>query len=338
MSIALISGATGQDGSYLAELLLSKDYDVYAITRRVASEYDEQRYGRINHLRSNPKYHLISGSIETYQSVHDIIDKVKPDEIYHLAAQSFVSYSFEDEFSTMQTNVVGTHNMLAAAHKIVPNCKFYFAGSSEMYGQVEQTPQTEATRFHPRSVYGVSKVAGFELTRHYRERYGMFCCNGILFNHESERRGMQFVTRKITMHVAAIHLGLCDKLYLGNIDARRDWGHAKDYVYAQYLMLQQAKPDDYVVATGETHTVREFLDIAFGTVEISSWKSYVEHAECLVRPAEVELLLGSAVKAYTKLGWKPETSFQQLVTGMVESDIKTLTQNPNLAKGLGYKV
>lgn len=338
MKTALITGATGQDASYLAELLLDKGYEVYAITRRVASEYDEQRYGRINHLRANPHYHLTSGSIETYQSVHDIISKVQPDEVYHLAAQSFVSYSFEDEFSTMQTNVIGTHNMLAALHSIIPTTRFYFAGSSEMYGQVEETPQKETTRFHPRSVYGVSKVAGFELTRHYRERYGMFCCNGILFNHESERRGMQFVTRKITMHVAAIKLGLCSKLYLGNIDAKRDWGHAKDYVHAQYLMLQQEKPDDYVVATGETHTVRAFIDIAFAHVGLPDWIPYVSHAECLVRPAEVELLLGDPTKAQTTLGWKPEVSFQQLVHGMVDSDIKTLEQNPNLAKGLGYKV
>src|SRR5215471_7131643 len=248
---ALITGITGQDGSYLAELLVAKGYEVHGIVRRVALEDPEHRLARLASIRDRVILH--AASLESYASVYQVIGKIKPDECYHLAAQSFVSYSFDDEFSTLNTNINGTHFVLAAVANLVPNCKFYFAGSSEMFGKVEEVPQRETTRFHPRSSYGISKVCGFELTRNYREAYGLFACNGILFNHESPRRGYEFVTRKITSGVARILAGKANQLHLGNLDARRDWGHAKEYVEAMWLMLQQSQPEDYVVATGETH-------------------------------------------------------------------------------------
>ena len=335
MKRALVSGISGQDGSFLAELLLAKGYQVFGLIRRVAAEHDQQRLWRISHLLEEPNFKLVSASLESYQSIHAAIDNIRPDEVYHLGAQSFVSYSFDDEFSTMLTNSTGTHNILAATHKIVPQARFYHAASSEMYGKVEETPQKETTRFHPRSVYGISKVAGFELTRHYRERYGMFACSGILFNHESERRGQQFVTRKITLHVAGILLGLCKELHLGNIEAKRDWGHAQDYVNAQFLMLQANKPDDWVVSTNETHSVREFLDVAFGCISVKEWHAYVKHAVTLDRPTEVDLLLGDSTKIRTELGWRPEISFTQMVERMVQHDIELLKRNPDLSKTLG---
>ncbi|HPO90824.1 MAG TPA: GDP-mannose 4,6-dehydratase, partial [Victivallales bacterium] len=258
---ALISGITGQDGSYLAELLLEKNYEVYGIVRRVALEDQTNRLNRINHIKD--KITLIPGSLESYPSLYKILDQVKPDEIYHLASQSYVSYSFEDEFSTFNTNINGTHFMLSAFKHICPNSKFYFAASSEMFGKVTEVPQNENTSFHPRSSYGISKVVGFDLTRNYRESYNLFALSGILYNHESERRGFEFVTRKITSHVAMIKYGLKDKLELGNLEAKRDWGYAKDYVKAMWLMLQQDKPDDYVICSGSAHSVREFCERAF---------------------------------------------------------------------------
>ncbi len=237
---ALITGITGQDGSYLAELLLEKGYSVHGIVRRVAIEDPEHRLRRIRHILADLELH--SASLESFASVHRVLRTVRPDECYHLASQSFVSYSFEDEFSTLNTNINGTHYMLAALQDIVPSCRFYFAGSSEMFGHVEEVPQNERTRFHPRSAYGISKVAGYELTRNYREVYGLHASSGILFNHESPRRGYEFVTRKITSHVARIKLGLCHELLLGNLDAKRDWGHAAEYVKAMWLMLQQPEP------------------------------------------------------------------------------------------------
>src|SRR5262252_4941856 len=253
-SRALITGITGQDGSYLAEFLLAKGYEVHGIVRRVALEDPENRLSRLVSIRS--RLHLHAASLESYASIHRVLDSVRPEECYHLDAQSFVSYSFDDEFSTLQTNIDGTHHILAADKDIVPNCRFYFTGSSEMFGKVAEVPQTESTRFHPRSAYGISKVAGFDLTRNYREAYGMHASSGILFNHESERRGYEFVTRKITAGAAAIASGKARELRLGNLEARRDWGHAPDYVEAMWTMLQQDTPDDYVVATGETHSVR----------------------------------------------------------------------------------
>jgi GDPmannose 4,6-dehydratase len=316
---ALITGITGQDGSYLAELLLEKRYDVHGIVRRVAIEDPEHRLWRVKHLLTDITLH--PASLESYASICRVIEKVRPDEIYHLGAQSFVSYSFEDEFSTFHTNINGTHYMLAASRDIVPEARFYFAGSSEMFGAVQEVPQHETTRFHPRSAYGISKVAAYHLTRNYREAYGLFACTGILFNHESPRRGFEFVSRKITSHVARIRLGLARELRMGNLAACRDWGHARDYVQAMHLMLQQSAPDDYVVATGETHSVREFLEIAFGHVGLD-YRRYVTIDPELYRPAEVNLLQGDSSKAGRELGWKHSSSFSELVREMVEADLQ----------------
>src|SRR5882724_11833464 len=262
MKTALITGISGQDGSYLAEHLLDLGYEVHGLVRRVALEDPQRRFSRIEHLLDRITLH--PASLESYPSLFHVVSQHEFDECYHLAAQSFVAESFADGFSTMNININGTHYMLAALRELQPKCRFYFAGSSEMFGKVHETPQNEETSFHPRSPYGISKVAGFDLTRNYREAYGMFCVSGILFNHEGPRRGYEFVTRKITSTVARIKLGLTNELRLGNLDARRDWGHAKDYVRAMHLMLQQDAPDDYVVATGETHTVRQFCELAFG--------------------------------------------------------------------------
>lgn len=316
---ALITGITGQDGSYLAELLLEKGYEVHGLVRRVALEDPKHRMSRINHIEDRIHFHY--GSMENFPSIFEIFETVKPDECYHLAAQSFVSYSFDDQYSTMTTNINGTHYTLSSLKKRVPQCRFYFAGSSEMFGKVKEVPQTEETPFHPRSPYGISKVAGFELTRNFRESYGMFCVSGILFNHESPRRGHEFVTRKITSHAAMIKLGMTDKIKLGNLEPLRDWGHAKDYVYAQWLMLQQGEPEDYVIATGENHSVKEFLEAAFKTVNLDYTK-YLEIDERFYRPAEVNVLLGNASKAREKLDWKPTISFENLVQEMVEEDMK----------------
>ena len=321
MKKALITGITGQDGAYLSRLLIEKGYEVHGIVRRVALEDPEHRLWRIKDILGKIKVH--SGSLESYASLFDVVEKVKPDECYHLGAQSFVSYSFEDEFSTISTNINGTHYMLSAIKNRAPKCKFYFASSSEMFGQVREVPQKESTPFHPRSPYGISKVAGFELTRNYREAYGLFACNGILFNHESPMRGYEFVTRKISSGVAKIKAGLAKELKLGNLDARRDWGFAKDYCEAMYLMLQQDKPDDYVIATGETHTVREFAELAFKHVGLN-WKDYVKTDKTLFRPAEVHELKGDYAKARKKLKWQPRVNFEALVKMMVDEDIKRI--------------
>ncbi|MFA5166892.1 MAG: GDP-mannose 4,6-dehydratase [Candidatus Omnitrophota bacterium] len=321
---ALITGITGQDGSYLADFLLLKGYEVHGIVRRVALEDPTHRTWRINHIRDKVKLH--SASLESYASVFHVVEKVHPDECYHLAAQSFVSYSFEDEFSTMNTNINGTHSMLSALKERAPKCRFYFAGSSEMFGVAPQSPQNENTPLYPRSSYGISKLAGFHLTRNYREAYNMFACSGILFNHESPRRGFEFVTRKITDAVARIKMGLEKKLLLGNLDAKRDWGFAGDYVKAMWLMLQQAKPDDFVAATGETHTIREFLDLAFGHAG-EDWKKYVKVDEQFYRPAEIFELKGDYSKAHKILGWEPKVSFKELVHMMVDADLKRYQSN-----------
>ncbi|MFZ2658267.1 MAG: GDP-mannose 4,6-dehydratase [Victivallales bacterium] len=315
---ALISGITGQDGSYLAELLLDKGYEIYGIIRRVALEDPGNRLHRIEHIKD--KINLIPGSLESYPSLYRIFSQIRPDEIYHLAAQSYVSYSFEDEFSTLNTNINGTHFMLSAFKDITPEAKFYFAASSEMFGKVHEVPQNEDTSFHPRSSYGISKVAGFDLTRNYREAYNLFALSGILYNHESERRGFEFVTRKITSHVAMIKHGIKDSLELGNLDAKRDWGHSKDYVRAMWLMMQQDKPDDYVVCSGEAHTVREFCERAFAVAGLD-YQKYVKVNPTFYRPAEVDILLGDSRKARKVLGWKPEISFTELIERMVKSDL-----------------
>jgi GDPmannose 4,6-dehydratase len=315
---ALITGITGQDGSYLAEYLLGLGYEVHGLVRRVALEDPQHRFTRIEHLLDQITLH--PGSLESYASIFHIVSQHDFAECYHLAAQSFVAESFRDGFSTMNTNINGTHYVLAALRELRPECRFYFAGSSEMFGKVAETPQTELTRFHPRSPYGISKVAGFELTRNYREAYGMFACSGLLFNHESPRRGHEFVTRKITSGVARVKLGLADEIRLGNLEARRDWGHAKDYVRAMAAMLQKDRPDDYVVATGETHTVRQFCERAFAEVNLD-YEKYVRVDETFLRPAEVDLLIGNATKAKQELGWQPEYTFSQLVSEMVQSDL-----------------
>ena len=316
---ALITGITGQDGSYLAEFLLKKKYQVFGIVRRVALEDETHRLWRIKHLLNKIK--LSSASLESYASIVKIVQKIKPDEIYHLGAQSYVSYSFEDEFSTLNTNINGTHYILSAIKDFSPKTKFYFAGSSEMFGKVQKKIQDENTRFYPRSAYGISKVAGFELTRNYREAYKLFTCTGILFNHESPRRGFEFVTRKISSSVAKIKHGKQKYLFLGNIYAKRDWGHAKDYVKAMWLMLQQKKPSDFVIGTGHMHSVKDFLKTAFSIAGLN-YKKYVRFNKSLLRPAEVETLRANYSKAKRILRWKPTINFKELVKEMVSEDLK----------------
>jgi GDPmannose 4,6-dehydratase len=319
MKNALITGITGQDGSYLAEFLLEKGYEVHGIVRRVALEDPDHRMWRIQHLLKD--IHVHPASLESFPSIYKTFLTAKPDECYHLGAQSFVSYSFEDEFSTLNTNINGTHFVLAALREARPECKFYFAGSSEMFGRAQEVPQNENTRFHPRSPYGISKVAGFELTRNYREGYGIFGVGGILFNHESPRRGYEFVTRKISYGVALIKHGLSKELKLGNLDAKRDWGHAEDFVKAMWLMMQQPKPEDYVISTGSCRSVRDFCETAFSRVGLD-YREYVVVDPGLFRPAEVDLLFGDCTKAKKVLGWKNSRSFEDLVTEMVESDLQ----------------
>tara|TARA_B100000029_G_C17582522_1_gene960062 strand:- start:118 stop:1101 length:984 start_codon:yes stop_codon:yes gene_type:complete len=318
---ALITGITGQDGSYLAEFLLKKKYKVHGIVRRVAAADQVHRLWRIKDITKNITLH--SCSVESYSALAKIVRQVKPNEIYHLAAQSYVGTSFVDEFSTINTNVNGTLNILSSIRDFSPKTKFYFAGTSEMFGKVETFPQRETTPFHPRSSYGISKVTGFDLTRNYREAYKLFCCTGILFNHESPRRGYEFVTRKITHAVARIKFGLQKDLKLGNTKSQRDWGHAKDYVEAMWLMLQQKKPDDFVVGTGKQHSVEDFAKLAFSLAGLN-FKDYVKVDKKFIRPAEVDTLKADYSKAKRILKWKPKTSFRELVREMVESDINSL--------------
>jgi len=317
--IALITGITGQDGSYLAEFLLKKGYSVHGLVRRVAAEDKSHRFWRLKSFINKLEIH--AGSLESYASIINIITKIKPHEIYHLGAQSYIDYAFKDEFSTINTNINGTHFLLSAIKEFSPKTKFYFAGSSEMFGKVREIPQTEKTPFYPRSVYGISKVAGFDLTRNYREAYNLYCCSGILFNHESPRRGFEFVTRKITHAVARIKFGLQKDLKLGNMDAKRDWGHAKDYVEAMWLMLNKKKPDDYVISTGKHYTVRDFAKLAFELVDLD-YKKYVKIEKNLYRPSEVESLLGNCKKAKRELKWKPKYDFKKLVEDMVKTDLE----------------
>jgi GDPmannose 4,6-dehydratase len=321
MKKALITGIAGQDGSYLAELLLGKGYEVHGVVRRGAVEDSEHRLWRIRHLLG--RVHLHAVSLESYPSVVQLVGTLQPDELYHLAAQSFVSYSFEDEVSALTSNINGIHFVLAAVKAAAPACRVYFASSSEMFGKVREVPQTEQTAFRPRSAYGISKVAGYDLTRNYRETYGLYAVSGILYNHESPRRGYEFVTRKITSHVARIKSGMATELRMGSLDARRDWGHARDYVCGIWLMLQQPEPDDYVLSTGETHSVMEFLDIAFGRVGLD-WRRFVVQDTAFVRPAEGALLVGNSQKARSVLGWVPQCGFSQLVEEMVDSDLSLL--------------
>ena len=325
MKRALITGITGQDGSYLAELLLEKGYEVHGLVRRVALEDPEHRLSRLTHLID--RVHLHAASLDSYPSVFSAVTEAQPDEVYHLAAQSFVGYSFDDAFSTFRVNIDGTHFVLESVYRCVPACRVYFAGTSEMFGHAEEVPQNERTRFHPRSPYGISKVTGFELARNYREAYGLFVAGGIQFNHESPRRGFEFVTRKITRHVARIKAGQTRELPLGNLDAKRDWGFAGDYVRAMWLMLQQDVPDDFVIATGQTHSVREFCEIAFARAGLD-WRKHVVVKQEFYRPAEVHLLQGDASKARQRLGWEPTVGFETLVHMMVDHDLALLGLAP----------
>ena len=320
---ALITGITGQDGSYLAELLLSKGYEVHGIVRRVALEDETHRLWRIRKILRDINLH--AGSLESYASLFNIILKIKPSEVYHLAAQSYVVYSFEDEFSTLNININGTHYLLSAVKEFATSkVKFYFAGSSEMFGQTKETSQNEGTPFNPRSSYGISKVTGYHLVKNYREAYKLHASNGILFNHESPRRGFEFVTRKISHAVAKIKKGSKEKLKLGNIKAKRDWGHAKDYVEAMWLMLQQESPSDYVIGTGKEYSVEQFAEKAFNYVGLN-YKDHIVIDNQLKRPAEVDSLLANFSKAKKILKWEPQVSFDNLVKEMVESDIESVT-------------
>ncbi|MBL8240903.1 MAG: GDP-mannose 4,6-dehydratase [Bryobacterales bacterium] len=318
---ALITGVNGQDGSYLAELLLARGYEVFGLVRRVGLEAPEHRLGRLLPLLD--RIQLQPASLESYAGIFNAVAKIRPDECYHLAAASFVSYEFDDEFSTLTTNINGTHYLLASLKDLVPSCRFYFAGTSEMFGSAEEMPQNEHTRFRPRSIYGISKVAGFELVRNYRERYGMHASSGILFNHESPRRGHEFVTRKITSGVARILAGQANELRLGNLDAERDWGFAQEYVDAMWRMLRQPEPDDYVIATGRLHSVRDFVRIAFASAGLD-WEKYVVTDPNFFRSGESVALCGDASKARRILGWEPRKGFEEMVREMVAADCESM--------------
>jgi GDPmannose 4,6-dehydratase len=315
---ALITGITGQDGSYLAELLLEQGYRVIGMTRRTSTDVHE----RIAHIMESIEF--LSGDVLDQTSITNIVAATQPDEIYNLAAQSFVPASWTQPVLTGEFTALGVTRVLEAVRAVNPKIRFYQASSSEMFGKVQEVPQSESTSFYPRSPYGVAKVYGHWITVNYRESYGMFACSGISFNHESVRRGREFVTRKISDGVARIRLGLQQQLALGNLDAQRDWGFAGDYVRAMWLMLQQPQPDDYVIATGRTHSVRDFARIAFEAAGLDSYEKYVRVDPRFVRPAEVDLLIGDPSKAKRVLGWEPQVSFEQLVAMMVEADIDRL--------------
>jgi len=314
---ALITGITGQDGSYLADVLLEKGYEVHGLVRRSSTE----TFQRLAHIRDDLTLH--TGDLLDQRSLVDVLRETKPEEIYNLAAMSFVAASWNQPVLTAEFTGVGVTRMLEAMRETVPEARFYQASSSEMFGKVLEVPQTEATPFYPRSPYGVAKAYGHFITVNYRESYDLFACSGILFNHESPRRGLEFVTRKVTHGAAAIKLGLQEKLMLGNLDAERDWGYAKDYVEAMWLMLQQDEPDDYVIATNEAHSVRELVDISFDHVGLDP-AEYVGHDERYMRPAEVDHLIGDYAKAKEQLGWEPRTSFEDLVRMMVDADLEML--------------
>lgn len=322
MKRALITGVTGQDGSYLAELLLSKGYKVFALRRRTSTPNMEN----VIHIQDELEW--IDGDLTDLASLIEAVRVAQPDEVYNLAAQSYVATSWPQPIATGQITAMGVTNMLEAVRIMKPDARFYQASSSEMFGKVVETPQKETTPFYPRSPYGVAKVYGHWITVNYRESYNLFACSGILFNHESPRRGFEFVTRKVTNAVAEIKLGVRNELRMGNLDAMRDWGFAGDYVKAMWLMLQQEEPDDYVISTGETHTVEEMLEIAFSYVGLK-WRDYVVIDEKFVRPAEVDLLLGDCSKAKEQLNWKIETNFEQMIHMMVDADLEKVSRNLN---------
>ena len=346
MKKALITGITGQDGSYLSEYLLDKGYDVHGVVLR--TELEDPSHKLVNIQPLAEKIRLHPGNIESQARISEIVNEVKPDECYHLAGQSFVHESFDDSTPTFNININGTLNVLSALHRTAPHCKFYFAGSSEMFGKAEESPQTEDTKFNPRSAYGISKMAGVHITKCYKEEYGMFACSGILFNHESPRRGFEFVTRKISSTIAAIKNGKQNTLVLGNLDSKRDWGFAGDYVKAMWLMLQQNEPDSYVIATGKPHSIREFIDLAFKYADLKfeiidlhelpreeadnkvkelqtqNDRIFVVQHPKFYKPPETTLLTGDSSKAKAKLGWEPTMSFEELVKVMVENDLNTV--------------
>lgn len=322
MKKALITGITGQDGSYLAELLLSKGYKVYGLVRRLSTP----NTGNINHLLDQVE--LLSGDLLDQKSLQDAIIESEPEEVYNLAAQSFVKTSWNQAVLTGEYTALGVTRVLEAIRAVNPKIKFYQASSSEMFGKVTETPQKETTRFYPRSPYGVAKVYGHYITVNYRESYGLFACSGMLFNHESPRRGIEFVTRKISHSVARISLGKQDKVELGNLNSKRDWGYAGDYVEAMWMMLQQQQPDDYVIATGETHSIQEFVELAFKVIGVDNWQKHViSNVSKYMRPAEVDSLIGDYSKAKRVLGWSPKTKFRDLVSMMVKSDIAMEKKN-----------
>ena len=321
MKRVLITGINGMDGSHLADLLLTKGYDVYGMERRTSSP------NRTNTAHLEGKITFVNGDLTDQNSLVRCLKESNPDEVYNLGAMSFVGESWNTPEQTGDVNGLGTLRMLEAIREYGKEVRFYQASTSEMFGRMVENPAKETTPFYPRSPYGVAKLYGYWITKNYRESYDMFACNGILFNHESERRGIEFVTRKISDGVARIHLGLQDKITLGNIDSYRDWGYSPDYCEAMWLMLQQETPDDYVIATGETHSIREFLDVAFKHIGITDWSKYVGQDPRFIRPAEVDVLRGDSTKAQTELGWKPKTSFEDLVGKMVSNDIKILEKN-----------
>src|ERR687884_176193 len=320
MPRALITGITGQDGSYLAELLLDKGYEVHGMVRRASTE----KFDRIEHLRGRITLH--QADLLDHRSLVDALRAARPEEIYNLAAMSFVAVSWIQPTLTAEFTGVGVTRLLEAVREVCPEARFYQASSSEMFGRVRETPQTESTPFYPRSPYGVAKTYGHFITVNYRESYGLHGCSGILFNHESPRRGREFVTRKITWHAAAIRHGLVDHLALGNLDARRDWGYAKDYVEAMWLMLQQDEPSDFVIATNESHSVRECVEIAFDEAGLGDWERHVRTDPDLLRPAEVDHLIGDYGKAERELGWRPRTGFEELIRLMTRADLEALAR------------
>ena len=320
---ALITGVTGQDGSYLAELLLSKGYQVYGMVRRTSTV----RYERIQNIQR--ELNLVQGDMGDLSSLITAISSVEPDEVYNLAAQSFVPTSWNQPVFTGDITGLGVTRLLEAVRTVNPAIRYYQASSSEMFGKVREVPQRETTPFYPRSPYGVAKVYGHWITVNYRESYDLFTCSGILFNHESPRRGLEFVTRKVTYHVAKIKLEMANEIRIGNLDSKRDWGFAGDYVRAMWLMLQQDEPDDFVIATGKTHSVERLLEVAFGHVGLN-WRDYAMQDQAFMRPAEVDLLVGDPSKAKRLLGWQPQVSFEELIGMMVEADLKKLRDNPDM--------
>ena len=321
MKTALVTGVNGMDGSHLADFLLEKGYEVWGLERRTSHR------NRVNtgHLVDNPNFHFIDGDLTDQNSLYRALQKSDPDEVYNLAAQSFVGVSWDIPEATGDVNALGTLRMLEAIREYNPAIKFYQACTSEMYGKMVENPANESTPFYPRSPYGVAKLYAYWITKNYRESYDMFACSGILFNHESERRGIEFVTRKISDAVARISLGMADVISLGNLDSKRDWGYAPDYVEGMWLMLQQDQPDDFVLATGETHSIRDFLDLAFDAIGISEWEGYVTQDPRFYRPAEVDVLRGDFSKAKQVLGWQPKVDLKEMVSRMVKNDIERLS-------------